>query len=142
MNYRFAALAIVIGSLSALGSAHAQPGSRLCGWIAPLPPQAAGQPSPGNFGFLYEVRTADKTDDQQCDQVVSKFHDAIKGDAKLSAMTWSKVRKSTCESVGAHFISSTHPKNDMCDYMEAKKAFTVQKTMTSATTSATVYTKL
>ena len=142
MNNKFAALAILVGSLAGLGSAQAQPGSRLCGWIAPLPAQAAGKPSPGNIGLLYEVRTADASESKQCDQVLSKFSDAIKADATLKALTWSKVHKDTCESVGAHFTSTSNPNSDMCDYMEAKKPYQVQKTMTSATASSTAYKKL
>lgn len=142
LTNKFAVLAVLVGSLSILGSAQAQPGSRLCGWIAPLPAQAAGKPSPGNIGLLYEIRTKDASDGKQCDEVVSKFSDAIKSDATLKTMTWSKVHKSTCESVGANFTSTSNPSSDMCDYMEAKKAYQVQKTMTSATTSSTAYKKL
>ena len=142
MKSKIAVLSVLVGTLAALGSAHAQPGSRLCGWIAPLPAQAVGKPSPGNIGLLYEIRTADASDGKQCDEVVSKFLDAIKADPTLKTMTWTKVHKSTCESVGASFTSSTNPNNDMCDYMEAKKPYQVQKTMTSATASSTAYKKL
>jgi hypothetical protein len=142
MTNKIAVLAVLIGSLSGFGSAHAQPGSRLCGWMAPLPAQAAGKPSPGNIGLLYEIRTKDASDSKQCDQATSKFADAIKADPTLKSMTWSKVHKSTCEAVGANFKSTTHPNNDMCDYMEAKHPYQVQKTMTSATTSSSAYKKL
>jgi hypothetical protein len=56
------------------------------------------------------------------------MNDAIKKDAKLSQLSWTKVHKATCESVGKYFVSSDHPNEDMCDYMGAKgKGYNVMK---------------
>ncbi len=125
------ALSLLAAVLVVPGAAHAQKGSRLCGWTAQTP---TGQV----IGLLYEVRTADASDGKQCSEVISKFHEAITKDATLSKLNWTKANKSTCESVGNYFKSTSKPSDDMCDYMEAKKAYKVVKE-SAANTS---YTKM
>lgn len=132
---------VTVSAIALLGfsqTAHAQKGSRLCGWVA----QFQSQTGPQVMGFLYEIRTADASDGRQCSEFISAINDkAIKANAQLSGLPWQKVEKATCESVGAVFISPNAPSNDMCDYMEAKKPFQVQKSLIN-NVPTTVYTKI
>jgi hypothetical protein len=131
----------VIAAVALLGfnqAAHAQKGSRLCGWVAQFQTQAG----PQIMGFLYEIRTADASDGKQCSEFISGvYNKAIKANPQLSGLPWQKVEKATCESVGASFISQNTPSNDMCDYMEAKKPFQVVKSLVN-NVPTTVYTKI
>ncbi len=126
------ALAIVgIGVLTAsAGVANAQSGSRLCGWVA--------VETAVKIGLLYEARQNDASYTKQCDTAISEFEDEIKKDAQLSAMTWTKIRKKSCEHVGklglAYTQSSGNLKNDICNKMEAKKTYKVLKQGNAATT--------
>jgi hypothetical protein len=117
--------------------AVAQSGSRLCGWTTEIPAKGVA------IGLLYEARTKDTSYKKQCSEVIEKMQKEIEKDATLSAMTWTKVDKATCESVGTKFIDSKdHKSNDMCDYMGAKTPFKVQKSTTADKVATTVYTKL
>ena len=130
-----------ISAIAAIGfsqPAHAQKGSRLCGWVANYQTQTG----PQAMAFLYEVRTADASDGRQCSEFISSIKkDAIDANAQLSTLPFQKVEKATCESVGAIFTSPQFPSNDMCDYMEAKKPFRIQKSLVN-NVPTTVYTKL
>ena len=116
--------------------AMAQSGSRLCGWTTEVPAKGVA------IGILYEVRTKDASDGKQCKTVIEKAQRKIASDPKLSAMTWTKVEKATCESVGEKFKSTTNTNGDMCDYMEAKQAYTVNKSTAEDRTSTTTYAKV
>ncbi|MCE2680476.1 MAG: hypothetical protein LW629_08540 [Burkholderiales bacterium] len=134
---KFAAVSI-IAAVGFSQPAHAQKGSRLCGWVANYQTQTG----PQALAFLYEIRTADASDGRQCSEFISKVYDkAIKSNAQLSQLPFQKVEKATCESVGSIFIGAQHPSNDMCDYMEAKKPFQVQKSLVN-NVPTTVYTKI
>jgi hypothetical protein len=124
-------LSLLAAVLVAPTAAYAQSGSRLCGWTAQTP---NGQV----IGLLYEVRTADVNHDMQCNKAISEFKDSINKDAKLSKMSWTKVEKATCESIGSHFKSTSKPSDDMCDYMGASDPYQVVK----ESAANTVYTKL
>ena len=128
----------VIAAVGFSQPAHAQKGSRLCGWVA----QYQTQTGPQALAFLYEVRTADASDGRQCSEFISSIADkAIKPNAQLSQLPFQKVEKATCESVGAIFTSPATPSNDMCDYMGAKTPYQVQKSLIN-NVPTTVYTKL
>jgi hypothetical protein len=112
--------------------AYAQSGSRLCGYSAP---GASGS----YIGLLYEARQKDASYGKQCDQAISKIWSKIQSDPQLKALTWTKHRKETCESVGSKFQSSNSPQ-DMCEKMEAKQPYLVKK-IPSATGATTTYEK-
>jgi hypothetical protein len=126
------ALAVVgVGMIAAsAGVANAQSGSRLCGWVA--------VETPIKIGLLYEARKKDASYKKQCSKVISQMNDAIKKDAQLSAMKWTKIDKKDCEHVGklglAYTDSKGQSKNDICEKMEAKKAYKVVKQGSAATT--------
>jgi len=131
------ALAVVsFGMIAAsAGVANAQKGSRLCGWVA--------VETPIKIGLLYEARKKDASYKTQCKKVISEMNDEIKKDAQLSAMKWTKIDKKDCEHVGklglAYTDSKGQSKNDICEKMEAKKAYKVIK---SGPKAATTFTKL
>ena len=116
--------------------AVAQSGSRLCGWTTEVPEKGVA------IGILYEVRTADKTDGKQCNAVIDKAQKKIADDPTLSKMSWTKVSKATCESVGEKFKSTAQGNVDMCDYMEAKKPYMVKKSTAADRSSTTSYEKV
>ena len=131
-----AALLVPVG-IATPTPAFAQSGSRLCGWITEIPTKGMA------IGLLYEARQKDSSYSKQCDEVVSEMQKTIEKDPTLSAMTWTKVYKATCESVGDKFIDSKdHKSNDMCDYMGSKEAYKVQKSTATDKTITTVYTKV
>jgi len=133
-NRPLAAAALVATTLAFLtlvpGQASAQSGSRLCGYVSIGPAL--------KIGLLYEARTKDASYSKQCSTAISEFWDAIKKDATLSALTWEKISKKSCEHVGklglAYTQSSGNLKNDICDKMTAKKAYKVMKQGTQPTT--------
>ena len=133
--------------LLAAPMAYAQSGSRLCGWTADLPPGAvlgtSTLPAGGKMGILYEARDDDASYHKQCDDVISKVKSSIDGDADLKGFPWTKVKRATCESVGSAFVSTANPNVDMCQYMGAKKAYTVIKPYNSPskTAASTTYTQ-
>jgi len=116
--------------------ALAQSGSRLCGWTTDVPAKGMA------MGILYEVRTADKSDGKQCSTVIDKVQKKIAADPTLSQLTWTKVEKATCESVGEKFKSTDHTNGDMCDYMQAKTPYTVTKSTKADKSSTTSYDKV
>ena len=63
--------------------------------------------------------------------------DAIKKDASLSKMSWTKIDKKACEDVGKMGFGE-NGKNDICDKMKAKTPYKVLKMDKLATT----YTKM
>ena len=121
----------LLAAVLAAPSAYAQKGSRLCGHTTSTP---TGQV----IGLLYEARSGDASYTKQCNEVISKTDAAIKADPVMSKMTWTKVSKATCESVGAYFKSTSNPSDDMCDYMSAKEVFKVVKESPAKTS----YTKM
>ena len=111
--------------------AHAQAGSRLCGWSAPAPtPPERGMGSypgkPGNYiGLLYEARQKDSSYSKNCDRAISRLWDKIQADPTLKGLNWTRHSKATCESVGANFQSANSPM-DMCEKMEANQSYVVR----------------
>lgn len=124
------ALALPSAALLPAAPALAQSGSRICGWTAATPD--------GAIGIVYEARQHDASYSRQCDEAVSTIKGKIDSDAKLKSLTWTKKYKETCESVGGLFVSGNNSSSDMCDKMEAKVAYTVQK---SKSQNATTFTK-
>lgn len=126
--------------------AHAQPGSRLCGYIM--------KGSDGGFtGYLYEAREASINYDKDCafnaDAMYGKYIEKgyiasfdlpgtrIGADCHQlpsSHGDWHRHCQSTCEDVGQNFQSSNSPK-DMCDKMEADKNYEVVFDPVSNTTT-------
>ena len=129
-------LALVVVTLLGPITAHAQSGSRLCGWTSKV--ENSGK-TVQVLGMLYEARQKDASYNKQCDEAIDEMKKGIDKDPKLSKLSWQKVHKDTCESVGKDFVSKTNPNTDMCDYMEAKKAYNVIKDNMK---DATTYTKL
>lgn len=128
-----AALIVPVG-IATPTPAFAQKGSRLCGWTA--------EPAQGvAIGLLYEARTKDASYGKQCSVAISDIQKKIAGDPDLAKMTWTKVEKATCESIGEKFKSTTHTNGDMCDYMEAKVPNKVKKSTNPTGQSTTVYVK-
>lgn len=126
-----AAVALSAALISlAPGEASAQSGSRLCGWVAVA--------TPVKIGLLYEARQKDASYSKQCNEVIDQMEKEIKKDASLSAMSWTKIHKKACEDVGKMGLAYTNDKgeakNDICEKMEAKKAYKVLKQGTAATT--------
>jgi hypothetical protein len=109
--------------------AFAQKGSRLCGWWAATPG--------GSIGLLYEARDKDASYSAQCNGVIDEIDKKIKANADLSKLTWNRVYKNTCESIGENFVSAGNPNNDMCDYMRAKTPYQVQQSKKDNTTTYT-----
>lgn len=131
-----AALLVPVG-IATPTLAFAQSGSRLCGWITEIPTKGIA------IGLLYEARQKDSSYSKQCDTAVSDMKSAIEKDPTLSAMTWTKVYKESCETVGDKFIDSKdHKSNDMCDYMGSKQPYKVQKSTAADKTITTVYTNI
>ena len=129
-------LALLVTTLLGPIAAHAQSGSRLCGWTSKVEKDGKALQV---LGMLYEARQKDASYDKQCDEAIDEMKKGIDKDPKLSTLSWQKVHKDTCESVGKDFASKTNSNTDMCDYMEAKKPYNVIKDNTKDTTS---YTKL
>jgi hypothetical protein len=126
-----AAVAVSAALISlAPGEASAQSGSRLCGWVAVATPM--------KIGLLYEARKKDASYKKQCSEVIKKMEKEIKKDATLSKMSWKKIDKKACEDVGKMGLAYTNDKgeakNDICEKMQAKKAYKVLKQGTAATT--------
>ena len=123
------ALASAVVTFTA-GEANAQKGSRLCGYVAVATPM--------KIGLLYEARQKDASYKKQCSEVISKMGNEIKKDPTLSKMVWTKIDKKTCEDVGKMGLAYTNDKgvlqNDICEKMEAKKAYKVIKQGKVATT--------
>jgi hypothetical protein len=110
--------------------AFAQSGSRLCGWWAATPG--------GSIGLLYEARYKNISYTEECDIVIDKINEQIKANPDLSKLTWNRVYKDTCESIGSNFVSAGNPNNDMCDYMTAKKPYEVKQSTKNNTTTYTI----
>ena len=128
------------------GDAHAQSGSRLCGYIM------KGDDG-GYTGYLYEAREADVDFEDDCGSAAgdlySKYIDSsVNPNAESSVMhddtdchdlpsshgAWHRHCENTCEDVGVNFQSSNSPK-DMCDKMEAHQKYKVVFDKASNTTS-------
>jgi hypothetical protein len=145
---RTSLVAILSLSLIAPSTVFAQSGSRLCGWTATMPAgtslSGTTLPLGGKIGLLYEARQNDSSYSKQCDTVIDEFNSAIKKDPVMSTFTWKKIHKDTCESVGDEFTSTAQTKHDMCDNMEAKKAYSVVKPFNTKEGGAasTSYTKM
>lgn len=123
-----AAAVALTGSMTVLPTspAYGQSGSRMCGWTANTPS--------GVLGLLYEARDNDASYGKQCDEAISKMWDSIQKNPQLKALSWTKRRKETCESVGGAFMSANSPQ-DMCDMMEAKVGYKVTKNKASNSTT-------
>lgn len=125
------AAAILLGPVTA----NAQSGSRLCGWVADVTSEGKVVQVIGN---LYEARSDDPSYAKQCDGAINDMSSAIKSDPKMNALTWTKVFKWTCTSIGERFVSKTHGSSDMCAFMVSKTPYQVVKDNIANTT---VYTQ-
>lgn len=105
------------------GEVRAQKGSRLCGWVTTW--------SPVHIGLLYEVRRADDSHRKQCRKAIAQMEEMIKNDPNLSRWQWTKIDRKPCEDVGKMGLAYTSDKGerryDICEMMEAKKAYKVEK---------------
>lgn len=135
-----AAATLIIGA-PVVGSsdAAAQSGSRLCGFktIATEPP------IPGlAIAIVYEARKARWAYTKECDTAIDKIrkkrptsisHTLADGRTIIVRLTWEKVRKATCESVGQSFQGEGIG-SDICDHMKALEAYKVIKAPGQAAT--------
>jgi hypothetical protein len=110
------------------GQAHAQSGSRLCGFIA--------VETPNKVGLLYEARTKDASYKKQCDEAISKMKQKIDTTPQLKAMTWQEVKRWSCEDVGNKGFVNQGESSDICDKMEAKVGYKVTKAGAASATYA------
>ena len=129
-----------------VGGAHAQSGSRLCGYIKKTD-------DGGYVGYLFEGRQADvmytsdcaaQAGDMYAKYIDSGFNEMVQKtimhnspDCHLLPSEhdgWHRHCDSTCEDVGVLFQSSNSPK-DMCDKMEAHQKYKVVFDKASNTTS-------
>ncbi len=110
------------------GQAHAQSGSRLCGFIA--------VDTPNKVGLLYEARTKDASYKKQCDEAISKMKQKIDTTPQLKAMKWQEVKRWTCEDVGNKGFTNQGESADMCEKMEAKVGYKVTKAGAASATYA------
>lgn len=101
------------------GQAHAQSGSRLCGFIA--------VDTPNKVGLLYEARTKDASYKKQCDEAISKMKQKIDTTPQLKAMKWQEVKRWSCEDVGNKGFVNQGENADICEKMEAKVGYKVTK---------------
>ncbi len=109
-------------------SAMAQPGSRLCGYIATTQvPTSATTVGAGAMLIALEARDAGPNYTGWCNKIIQEVIGQIQGDALLSTMSWTKLDKATCESAGQYLTSATHGSNDMCDYMNSWGVYNVKK---------------
>lgn len=151
-----AAIALASASVLALSGegAHAQSGSRLCGWVK--------KTDDGAIGYLYEARQADLYYDDKCASATLDLLDEFDHDKYLELKVLyaageaiTKVSYSckdmpmedkdyhrrceyTCEDVGEGFQSSNSPK-DMCDKMAAHESY---KVVFDKASNSTTYKKL
>jgi hypothetical protein len=122
------------------GTARAQSGSRLCGWIKTT--------DTGKIGYLYEAREASSSYDTDCNDAAAEIADkyvqhGLAGPTipyspdcktlKTPTNGFNRHCESTCEDVGENFESSNSPK-DMCDKMEANVPYEVTFDKASNTT--------
>jgi hypothetical protein len=101
------------------GQAHAQSGSRLCGFIS--------TDTAGKVGLLYEARTKDASYKKQCDEAISRMKKKIETTAELKAKNWQEVKRWTCEDVGNKGFVNPGESADICEKMEAKVGYKVVK---------------
>lgn len=113
--------------------AHAQSGSRLCGYTAPGPDGAY-------VGMLYEARQSRVDYSQVCEEATSQLKDKIDKHSDLRNLDWTRHIKETCESLGVKFQSNDSPL-DMCDKMEASVMYHVTL-VPSPSGAATTYKKI
>ena len=102
-----------------MGQAHAQSGSRLCGFIS--------TDTPGKVGLLYEARTKDASYKKQCDEAIIKMKHKIDTTPDLKAKNWQEVKRWSCEDVGNKGFVNQGESADICDKMEAKVGYKVIK---------------
>ena len=134
--------AAAIATAVALVPAHAQSGSRLCGYIKKTD-------DGGYVGYLFEAREAESDYQDDCYLAAESSYEKATGnswggdvwltvrdchDLPQSKDGWNRHCGSTCEDVGEHFESSNSPK-DMCDKMEADHHYKVVFDKASNTTS-------
>jgi hypothetical protein len=108
------------------GQAHAQSGSRLCGFIS--------TDTAGKVGLLYEARTKDASYKKQCDEAISKMKKKIDTTPELKSMNWQEVKRWSCEDVGNKGFVNQGESSDICDKMEAKVGYKVVKKGPAAAT--------
>lgn len=99
--------------------AHAQSGSRICGYTASTPT--------GAVGLLLEARIGDNDYNKQCDDAISESWNTIQNDAQLKQLKWTRRIKNACEDIGVIFKTSKIT-SDICDPMNSKELYKVTKT--------------
>ncbi len=127
----FLCATIVVAALCST-QAYAQSGSRLCGWTSIS--------KDFKIGLLYEARTSYSTYTRECNEVIDEMKKAIEGDKTLNAMSWDKISKQTCETVGTSFLEvkmkikgrkvmvvPSGVNKDICENMKARKPYKVTK---------------
>lgn len=124
----FSALVLFFAVSFNIPESEAQPGSRICGWLA----------KKEKIAMSYEARQKDASYSSQCNTAEKDLWIAIKKDAKLSSFSWEKTHKWTCEDVGKYVVPSG-TSTDICDNMTAHCAYMVQ---IDPATGKNKYTKL
>ena len=125
--------------------AHAQSGSRLCGWqTKSVKTQVGGKEMRGvRVAIVYEARKKEIAYKKKCDTAISKIKKKLPKTMDVTVqnkkvklvLEWAEVKRKSCESVGANFQGQGVPK-DICDKMKANEAYKwVKKSSTEAATS-------
>ena len=125
--------------------AHAQSGSRLCGWQTKSVKTLVGdkEMSDVHVAVVYEARKAEVFYSKKCDEAISQIKEKlpknmdveVKNKTVTLVLEWEKVEKKACESVGAKLEGQGVPK-DICKKMEANEAYKwIKKSSTEAATS-------
>jgi hypothetical protein len=133
---------ILVGSIGSMDSstpfvkaAHAQPGSRLCGYVSTTTvPVTTTTTGPGAMAIVLEARQNGVYFWKWCDKIISETSGQIQADALLKTMSWTQVRDATCESVGQYLVSGTWGSADICDNMSSWGVYKIRKTTSTNST--------
>lgn len=147
-SLKLVSMVAIMSALFAAPIVSAQSGSRLCGFIADIPPSTTLSGNMLSFGgkiaLLYEYRINDESYRKQCKAATDAFKSSIAADATLKTLTWTEQKGVLCDRVGSEFTSETQPGTDICESMDLKNKYSVLKPYNSPrkTAKATVFTKL